>query len=142
MVIGCGAELPVWQRRASEAGIASRIHFLGFRSDVPDLLRGADCLVAPTRYEAYGLGVHEALCCGLPALVSATAGVAERYPSQLGDLLLPDPEDVGELVARLRRWREDTQRCRKMVSSVSEALRSYAWDDMVRSILEKIEVIK
>lgn len=142
VVIGCGAELPVWQRRASEAGIASRIHFLGFRSDVPDLLRGADCLVAPTRYEAYGLGVHEALCCGLPALVSATAGVAERYPSQLGDLLLPDPEDVGELVARLRRWREDTQRCRKMVSSVSEALRSYAWDDMVRSILEKIEVIK
>ncbi|MDK2408772.1 glycosyltransferase [Aphanizomenon sp. PH219] len=54
------------------------INFLGFRADVPNLLRAADCLVAPTRYEAYDLGVHEALCCGLPAIVSADAGVDER----------------------------------------------------------------
>jgi hypothetical protein len=41
VAIGVGAELPLWQRRAVEAGISSRIHFLGFRSDVPDLLRSA-----------------------------------------------------------------------------------------------------
>ena len=52
-------------------------------ADVPNLLRAADCLVAPTRYEAYGLGVHEALCCGLPGIVSADAGVAERYSPEL-----------------------------------------------------------
>ena len=40
----------------------------------------ADALVSPTRYEAYGLAVQEALCCGLPAIVSAEAGVAERIP--------------------------------------------------------------
>jgi len=106
---------------------------------VPDLLRAADCLVAPTRYEAYGLGVHEALCCGLPALVSATAGVAERYPSHLGDLLLPDPDDAADLAARLRRWREATHQYSKMVSTLSEELRCYTWDDMAKSILEQIE---
>jgi glycosyltransferase involved in cell wall biosynthesis len=139
VVIGAGAELPLWQRRAAEAGISSRIHFLGFRSDVPDLLRLADCLVAPTRYEAYGLGVHEALCCGLPALVSATAGVAERYPSHLKELLLSDPEDAAALAARLHQWRGASHHYSKLVNSLSEELRNYTWDKMAATILEKIE---
>lgn len=138
VAIGVGAELPLWQRRAAEAGIGSRIHFLGFRSDVPDLLRAADCLIAPTRYEAYGLGVHEALCCGLPALVSATAGVAERYPPHLGDLLILDPENALDLAARLRRWREAIHQYSKMVSTLSEELRGYTWDDMASNIVDKI----
>ncbi len=139
VTIGVGAELPLWQSRAAEAGIASRIHFLGFRSDVPDLLRAADCLVAPTRYEAYGLGVHEALCCGLPALVSATAGVAERYPCQLKDLLLPSPEDVADLAARLGRWREATEQYSKLVNTFSQELCGYTWDIMAKNILKKAE---
>jgi glycosyltransferase involved in cell wall biosynthesis len=142
VVIGVGAQLPLWQHRAAEAGISSRIHFLGFRSDVPDLLRSADCLVAPTRYEAYGLGVQEALCCGLPALVSATAGIAERYPSHLSDLLLPDPEDATDLAARLSHWRKTPDEYCKLVNTFSEQLRAYTWDDMAQSILEKIEESK
>jgi len=142
VVVGFGAELPLWQKRTAEAGLASRIHFLGFRSDVPNLLRAADCLVAPTRYEAYGMGVHEALCCGMPALVSASAGVAERYPSHLRDLLLPDPEDAADLAARLRQWRGATHQYSKLVNSLSEELRGYTWDDMAQSILETIEGIQ
>ena len=37
-------------------------------------------LVSAPRHEAYGLNVQEAHCRGLPDLVSASAGVAERYP--------------------------------------------------------------
>jgi glycosyltransferase involved in cell wall biosynthesis len=139
VVIGSGAEQPLWQRRTAEAGLSSHIHFLGFRSDVPDLLRSADCLVAPTRYEAYGLGVHESLCCGLPALVSVRAGVAERYPAHLSNLLLSEPEDSLKLVAKLRNWREAANKYRELISSFSEQLRSYTWHDMAQIILEKIE---
>ena len=46
----------------------------------PGLLAACDVLVSPRGTRPYGLNVHEALCCGLPALVSASAGVAERYP--------------------------------------------------------------
>ncbi len=139
VAIGVGAEQPLWQHRALLAGIHKRVHFFGFRSDVPDLLRAADCLVAPTRYEAYGLGVHEALCCGLPALVSATAGVAERYPVNLGDLLIPNSEDAADLAARLRLWRDATHKYSNLVSELSEELRSYTWDDMAQNIVAKIE---
>jgi glycosyltransferase involved in cell wall biosynthesis len=139
IVIGCGAELKQWQQRATVAGIGPRIHFLGFRSDVPRLLQGADCLVAPTRYEAYGLAVHEALCCGLPSLVTSSAGVAERYPPQLHDLLIPNPEDATDLAARLQKWRWNKHHYSNLVYSLSQELRNYTWDDMAQNILNKIE---
>jgi glycosyltransferase involved in cell wall biosynthesis len=135
VVIGVGAELPLWQRRADIAGI-SNIHFLGFRADVPKLLQAADCLVAPTRYEAYGLGVHEAICCGLSAIVSANAGVAERYPQELKDLLLPNPEDAVDLAERLLKWQLHQDDYSQLVLSFSQELRNYTWDDMAKNILE------
>jgi glycosyltransferase involved in cell wall biosynthesis len=138
VAIGRGAELSLWQQRAVQAGLESRIQFLGFRSDVPDILRAADCLVAPTRYEAYGLGVHEALCCGLPAIVSANAGVAERYPETLKDLLLPNPDDAVDLVHKLKKWRSPQEDYQKLVFSLSEELRNYTWDDMAKNILTAI----
>jgi len=99
LVVGRGAELTLWQDRAKSEGLAQRVQFLGFRSDVPEILSACDALVAPTRYEAFGLGVQEALCTGLPALVSAEAGVAELYPEALQDLLVRDPESESELRA-------------------------------------------
>ena len=81
---GTGAELPAWRQRAQAAGLGDRMRFLGFRSDVPEILAALDALVHPARYEAYGLSVHEALCRGVPAIVSASAGVAERIPRRCG----------------------------------------------------------
>jgi glycosyltransferase involved in cell wall biosynthesis len=138
VTIGIGSELSQWQQRSQAAGLADRIQFLGFRSDVPTILRAADCLVAPTRYEAYGLGVHEALCCGIPAIATATAGVAERYTPELQDLLLPDPNDVEDLVRRLYRWQQQQEYYRQQTIALSAHLRRYTWDDMARDILKTI----
>jgi glycosyltransferase involved in cell wall biosynthesis len=134
-VVGHGGQSPLWEQRAADAKIGSRIRFLGFRKDVPDLLRAADILVAPTRYEAYGLGVQEALCCGLPALVSADAGVAERYPRDLESLLLPDCEDSTDLAARLSKWRENAGPLRTSVETSCAPMRSRSWDRMAKEIV-------
>lgn len=139
IAVGVGAELPLWQQKVAETGLEERIQFLGFRSDVADLLRAADCLVAPTRYEAYGLGVHEALGCGLPALVSTTAGIAERYPRELEDLLLPDPNNAEDLVAKLKHCINTNNIYRHHLNILSKELRSCTWDDMAKSILQVIE---
>lgn len=140
-VVGAGRSLPAWRERAGAEGarMTGSVEFLGFRSDVPEVLRACDGLVSPTRYEAYGLNAQEALCCGLPAVVSATAGVAERYPPAMADLLLPDPEDAAALTARLRQWREASGRPRPELESFSEALREYTWDHMAGRIADLIE---
>jgi glycosyltransferase involved in cell wall biosynthesis len=139
LVIGTGSELPAWRRRVADEGLAERIRFLGFRRDVPELLRAVDALVSPTRYEAYGLGVQEALCCGLPAFVSAAAGVAERYPPALADLLLANPEDVSGLAERLRKWRDNPAAYDDALNRLSKELRANTWDHMAAAITSRIE---
>ncbi|GHG67500.1 glycosyltransferase family 4 protein [Comamonas sp. JC664] len=138
-VVGVGTQREAWSREVEARGLGARIQFLGFRKDVPLLMSAADLLVAPTRYEAYGLGVHEALCAGLPALVSRGAGVAERYPAALGGLLLDDPDDVDGLVRRLQVWREHEAAWAPKVAALSETLRTQHWDGMAASIADIME---
>lgn len=73
---GTHAEL---EARATELGIAGRVHVLGNvpSEDVPDLL--AACLVsmAPSRHEAFGLQVLESWAAGRPALFARTGGLAD-----------------------------------------------------------------
>lgn len=134
IVIGSGRAIPLWQKQSRQDGIAARIQFLGFRRDVPRLLGACDLLISPTRYEAYGLGVHEAVCCGLPAIVSRSAGVAERYPLDLDDLLLDDPEDMDELVARLLHWRGALEDWPRRLVPLRRTLSDWSWDDMAGRI--------
>lgn len=140
VVVGRGASLATWQAKTAEAGMEKSVQFLGFRADVPELLRGLDGLVSPTRYDSYGLNVQEALCCGLPALVSASAGVAERYPEALQSLLIADPDDADDLAARIRRWRDGVGRPWPELESLSQALRSYTWNHMAARMVERIEI--
>jgi glycosyltransferase involved in cell wall biosynthesis len=139
-VVGRGSEAAAWEERARAAGLGARCRFLGFRRDVPRLLAASDVLVAPTRYEAYGLGVQEALARGLPALVSAAAGVAERYPRELAALLVQDPNSAEELAARLRNWRAQAEALAPEVRALGARLRARTWDAMAAEILALAEV--
>ena len=139
VVAGIGSELPTWRQRVVEAGRGTDIRFLGFTKDVPMLLAAADTLVSPTRFEPYGQGVHEALCRGLPAFVTRCAGIAERYPADLADLLLDDPPDVVQLCARLEAWRNDIDAYRQRMAPFAEQLRQRTWVDMAAEIVGLIE---
>jgi glycosyltransferase involved in cell wall biosynthesis len=134
-VVGTGAELPAWQARAAQQLPAGRVRFLGFRADMPLVFAACDLLIHPARYEAYGLAVHEALCRGLPSIVARSAGVAECYPDDLGQLLLDNPESASELSARVRQWRDDPS-IDARVGVFGARLRGRSWDDMGREIVE------
>ena len=138
VVVGQGALLQEWQRCVAESGLSDSIVFLGFRNDVPQFVRAADLLVAPTRYEAYGLGVHEALCCGLPAVVSADAGVAERYPPELRHLLLEDPTNPEELASKVDAALSAPSAQVEALNDLATSLRSRTWHDMARELVDVV----
>jgi glycosyltransferase involved in cell wall biosynthesis len=139
VAVGAGSDLEAWRERAARAGLADRFRLLGFRRDVAWVLAGSDALVAPTRYEAFGLGVLEALAKGLPAVVSRSAGVAELYPPELDRLLLDDPESAAELVEKLRGWRSRRDEARDAVRPFSERVRERGWDTMAEEIVRLVD---
>jgi glycosyltransferase involved in cell wall biosynthesis len=135
VVVGAGLGIPKWKARvASNLVLQDRVTFVGFRQDVARLLRATDVLVAPTRYEAYGLAVHEALCCGIPALVSSWAGVAERYPDTLQPLLLKELS-AQHLVDRLRTWRTRSQQWSDAAAKLGDRLRAETWETQMQIFL-------
>jgi glycosyltransferase involved in cell wall biosynthesis len=137
-VAGTGSERPYWIRRVAESGRGGDIRLLGFSKSVATILAAADALVSPTRFEPYGQGVHEALCCGLPAFVTRCAGIAERYPAELHDLLLDDPPDATQLFGRLLEWHKDMGGYRRRVDSFAGSLRRRTWSDMAAEFVAAV----
>lgn len=80
----------------NELKLAERTTFLGFRNDLPEIMRAADALACPSRYEPFGLVVLEAMASGLPVIVSRNVGAADRVSENAG-VVLDDPEDVPAL---------------------------------------------
>lgn len=140
VVVGRGAEAPFWAERAASEGLADRVRLAGFVRDLPDLLRASDGHVLPSRYEGYSMVTQEALCCGVPALITADAGIADRYPSSLSDWLIPDPEDADDLTDRLRRWREGVGRPRPDLDAFSASLRAHDWERMAAAMVERMSL--
>jgi glycosyltransferase involved in cell wall biosynthesis len=138
VVVGAGSELDAWRRASANAGMSDRIHFLGFTRDVRGVLWACDAIAAPARYEAYGLAVHEAVCCGLPAIVDAAAGVAERL-AELEELRPDRREDPAALVAALRRWHAGRGKWSATTADASMRLRAWSWDDMAVRIMQLVE---
>ncbi len=65
-------------RDAVQASAGPRIRVLGRRTDVPDLLRAADLVAAPSRWnEAFSLILAEAAASGVPAVAARIGGIPE-----------------------------------------------------------------
>lgn len=139
IVAGGGQAVAEWRERIARAGLSEQIRLLGFSDRVAELLAAADLLVSPARYEAYGLNVREAICRGVPALVSGRAGVAEHYPPELAEMILPDAEDVDGLAGRLLQWRSKAAYWKDRFLPLADKLRSYTWADMARRIVAQAE---
>ena len=97
------------QAMAEAAGLAERVHFLGFtnQSQLPGVYRAADVLVLPSEHEPFGLVVNEAFASGIPAIVSAACGSAgDLVTDGVTGYVLP-VADVGLLADRLRQIDQD-----------------------------------
>ena len=79
------------------------IRFLGYRSDVTELLHAADFFVLPSLLEGMPLSVLEAMSSGLPVIATTVGGVPEVVTDGESGLLVPpgDPAALSSAMARL-----------------------------------------
>lgn len=79
-IVGDGAESHKLQLLAKKLGLQDRIHFLGERSDVPDLLADHQLLVATSEREGFGYVLLEALQARLVVISTATGVAVDLLP--------------------------------------------------------------
>jgi len=93
---GRGELEPELKSLADSLGLDDRVVFLGYRQDVPLILRALDVFVLPSLREGRPLSLMEAMCSGLPAVASRVGGIAELFgDADMGRLV--DPHDEKSL---------------------------------------------
>src|SRR6185312_11535875 len=68
LLLAGGGDQTNLRKLAADLGVASRVHFLGVRTDIPDLLAASDVFVLASKYEGNPLCVMEAMAAGLPVV--------------------------------------------------------------------------
>lgn len=90
------------KQEAARLGLAHRVRFLGNvpYERLPSVYAASDVLVAPSRYEPFGLIYLEAMAAGLPAIGCTSGGVPEILEDGRTGRLVP-PEAAAALGAAL-----------------------------------------
>jgi len=100
VILGRGNSMPLL-RLAKNLGVANRVVFLGVKADVSSYYLAADILLHPSRTEAAGMVIVEALTHGLPVLVTDVCGYAFHVERAAAGRLLPSPFDKRQFSAML-----------------------------------------
>ena len=100
---GVGDRQPALEKQARALGMEGRVHFLGFRKDIPALLAAADVFVFPSLQEGLPVAQMEAMAAGLPCVVSDVRGNNDLIAPGEGGFLRPprDARGFTQDIARL-----------------------------------------
>ena len=139
VVAGAGRGFEYWKREVERLGLKGRVRLLGFIERAGDLYNACDLFVSPVRYEPFGLNALEAICRGVPTIVSKSAGVAEVYPPELSRYLLEDPEDPHALAIKIAEWFRNRTVARLDFEGISAKLRAYTMRNMAQRIIDLVE---
>jgi glycosyltransferase involved in cell wall biosynthesis len=95
VLVGAGALQGQLEAQAKNLGLARQVHFLGLRTDVPDVLGAMDVFVLSSDYEGNPLSIMEAMASGLPIVSTAVGGVPDLFESGKEGLLVQPRNALG-----------------------------------------------
>jgi UDP-glucose:(heptosyl)LPS alpha-1,3-glucosyltransferase len=122
------------KRYLSDLSLYSRTKFVGPSAEVYKYYAAADLFALPTKYEAWGMVIVEAMACGLPVVTSRLAGASVAVKEGINGLLLDNPSDPAEVAQKLR---HALYSFRPQPEVVADSVSEFSWDN----ILAKYEAI-
>lgn len=136
---GTGPELVHVEEQARRLGVANRVHFLGFRSDIPVLIRASVATVLPSQREGLPRSVMESLSLERPVLGADTRGIRDLLAGG-GGWLFPvgDAAALASLMAKVIDNPELAERTGKLGR---ESMQAYEIGTVLRHIQRLYEEV-
>jgi len=140
VIAGDGSLRNVLQEEAARLGIAGRVHFLGWRDDLPDLYPDMSLFVLTSYNEGTPVAAIEAIACGVPVLATNVGGMADMIIEGVtGRLVLLDRTRIIAAMQEMLTDRmivpEDESEKIKERFAISRLVRDL--DALYRELLEK-----
>ena len=131
VMVGDGPLREPAEKLARELGVADRMVFSGWWSDVPGLLATTTVSVLTSRHEGLPCSVVESLAAGVPVVATAVDGTVEVVRSEDNGLLAP-AGDIAALAQSVDRLLTDPSLRERMAAAAREGLEEFDRDLMVR----------
>ena len=130
------------QAQAAKTGVAERAHFVGFRHDIPELMRASDAVVHASVYpEPFGRVIVEGMLAERPVIATRAGGVTEVLDDETG-VLIP-PNDAAAMAAAIESLRADSSRALRIAMRGAARARSeFSASAMVRGVEEAVPALK
>jgi glycosyltransferase involved in cell wall biosynthesis len=132
VLVGDGPLRIELERCAREAGVATRVRFLGDREDVHRLLPGLDLFALPSRSEGYSIALLEAAASALPIVATDVGGNGEIVRHGVMGELVPSGDTEALAGALSRVLADETGAERMRIASRDWALREASLQSMAR----------
>ena len=136
-VVGTTEKSP-YLKMAAQLKLDKRVHFLGYRRDIAEIMKTVDLFVFPSRYEPFGMVVSEAMASGLPVITAATTGAAEIVTPDCG-IVLNDSEDIPALVEALILLSGDRNLRIQMGQAGRAIAEQHSWSSKARRYIDLFE---
>lgn len=136
-VVGNVTKSP-YPQLASQLGLSERVHFLGYRRDIAEIMKAVDFFVFPSRYEPFGMVVSEAMATGLPVITTAISGVAEIVTPESG-VVLNDSEDVIALTNAMTKLASDRDLRLQMGQAARAIAEQHTWKSKAKIYVDLFE---
>lgn len=138
VIVGDGPLGEPLRRRAGQLGVSDCVHFLGWRSDVAEILSLLDVFLLTSHIEASPVSILEAMATGVPVISTRVGSVAETVGPEVGFLV--DPGDTEGMARRLVELFGNRERARAMGAEARDlVVRHWSVDNMVRQYESLIE---
>ncbi|MEZ6189075.1 MAG: glycosyltransferase [Planctomycetota bacterium] len=134
-IVGDGELREDLEAQARSLGIADRVRFPGFRTDVPSLLKALDVFVMPSHMEGLGTSVLDAMAARTPVVGTQAGGMPEMVHDGETGLLCPIRD--GAAIARaVNRYLADPELGRRLAANAFDLVqRGFSTDAMVEGTL-------
>lgn len=129
LIAGDGPERESLERLAGSLGLNGGVSFLGSvgRDRLAELLCSADLFAFPSRYEAFGVALLEAMAAGVPVVAARAGGIPEFAVDGENALLVP-PDDERALAAALVRLANDDVLARRLAAGARAQAERHGWE--------------
>lgn len=124
---GVGPEEDKLRKLAIRCGVERNVLFLGYRTDMPELIKSADIFVMASFREGVPRAIMEAMDLSKPCIGSQTRGIADLIDDKLGGLIC-QPRDYIAFANAIRTLMKDKALCKKMGEYNHEKVKGYSYE--------------
>lgn len=117
--------------------IHDNIHLLGFRNDIPEILKASDIFLFPSKREGLGLAAIEAMASGLPIITSNIHGIKDYSIDGITGYAIK-PNDVKKFAKSISNLMLDNNARENMGKYNISASKMYSLDQTIKAMKDII----